>query len=69
MLLAMPFLLSVIFLGMILGQLIPRRELATVVVLLSSLPLVFSAGFIWPVGNDPSSYHLVGTIGTVDSGH
>lgn len=44
----LPFLLAVIFLGMILGQLIPRRELATVVVLLSSLPLVFSAGFIWP---------------------
>ncbi|KLV03621.1 ABC transporter [Photobacterium aquae] len=48
-LIAVPFLLAVIFLGMIVGQLIPRRELATVVVLLSSLPLVFSAGFIWPV--------------------
>ncbi|PSU35644.1 ABC transporter permease [Photobacterium lutimaris] len=50
----MPFLLAVIFLGMILGQLIPRRELATVVVLLSSLPLVFSTGFIWPVEMIPA---------------
>ncbi|MGR5063796.1 ABC transporter permease [Photobacterium sp. DNB22_13_2] len=49
LLITMPFLLAVIFLGMILGQLIPRRELATVMVLLSSLPLVFSTGFIWPV--------------------
>ncbi|MDV5168012.1 ABC transporter permease [Photobacterium rosenbergii] len=48
-LITVPFLLAIIFLGIILGQLIPRRELATVVVLLSSLPLVFSAGFIWPV--------------------
>lgn len=54
MLVTVPFLLSVIFLGMILGQLIPRRELATVVVLLSSLPLVFSAGFIWPVEMIPT---------------
>ena len=49
LLITLPFLFAVIFLGMILGQLIPRRELATVVVLLSSLPLVFSTGFIWPV--------------------
>ena len=54
MLVTMPFLLAVIFLGMILGQLIPRRELATVVVLLSSLPLVFSTGFIWPVEMIPA---------------
>ncbi|PSU74567.1 ABC transporter permease [Photobacterium phosphoreum] len=43
-----PFLLAVIMLGMVLGQLLPRCELVTLVVLLSSLPLVFSAGFIWP---------------------
>ena len=43
-----PFLLAVGCLGIVIGQLIPRRELATAIVLLSSLPLVFSAGFIWP---------------------
>lgn len=58
-LITMPFLLAVIFLGMILGQLIPRRELATVVVLLSSLPLVFSTGFIWPVEMIPEPILLL----------
>lgn len=44
----LPFLLAVIGFGMILGHLLPRRELAIVAVLLSSIPLVFSLGFIWP---------------------
>ncbi|MGB0937332.1 MAG: ABC transporter permease [Colwellia sp.] len=57
--LLLPFLLSVIFLGVIIGALIPRKELATVVVLLSSLPLVFSAGFIWPVSNMPTSINIL----------
>ncbi|GHA49380.1 ABC transporter permease [Photobacterium aphoticum] len=57
-----PFLLAVIFLGMVLGQLIPRRELATVVVLLSSLPLVFSAGFIWPVEALPAPIYLLSQL-------
>lgn len=48
-LLLMPFLLATSFLGSILGILIPRRELVTFVVLLSSLLLVFGSGFIWPV--------------------
>ncbi|MEJ2766334.1 ABC transporter permease [Photobacterium sp. MCCC 1A19761] len=49
-----PFLLAVIGLGMILGHLLPRRELAIVVVLLSSIPLIFSLGFIWPVSMIPA---------------
>ncbi|MEF1221012.1 ABC transporter permease, partial [Photobacterium damselae] len=40
--------------GLVIGQLIPRRELATLIVLLSSLPLVFSAGFIWPTTELPT---------------
>ncbi len=48
------FLLAVIMLGMVLGQLIPRCELVTLVVLLSSLPLVFTAGFIWPTSELPT---------------
>ncbi|KHT63455.1 ABC transporter [Photobacterium gaetbulicola] len=61
-LLTLPFLLAVIFLGMILGQLIPRCELATVVVLLSSLPLVFSTGFIWPVEMIPAPISLLAQL-------
>nr|WP_194704486.1 ABC transporter permease [Vibrio sp. S11_S32] len=49
----MPFLAAVIGLGMVMGELIPRRELATLIVVLSSLPLVFCAGFIWPTTELP----------------
>lgn len=43
-----PFLLSAIMIGAILGQIVPRREIVTLIVLLSSMPLVFTAGFVWP---------------------
>jgi len=48
-----PFLLSCIFIGIILGALLPRKELVTFVVLISSMPLIFSAGFIWPLESVP----------------
>ena len=57
-----PFLLAVIFLGMIIGQLLPRRELATVVVLLSSIPLIFSAGFIWPSSAIPAPINALAQL-------
>ncbi|MGR5218821.1 ABC transporter permease [Vibrio parahaemolyticus] len=47
--LMLPFLLTSCFIGIFLGAITPRRELVTVVVLMSSMPLIFSAGFIWPV--------------------
>lgn len=46
---AVPFLLAVIFLGIAFGALIRERELATPIILFTSLPLVFSAGFVWPL--------------------
>jgi ABC-2 type transport system permease protein len=57
--LIIPFLLSVIFLGTVIGLLVPRREFVTVVVLLSSLPLVFAAGFIWPTSNIPTIINII----------
>lgn len=48
-----PLLLSSSFIGIFLGALLPRRELVTVVVLISSMPLIFSAGFIWPLESIP----------------
>ncbi|MDX1302256.1 ABC transporter permease [Photobacterium sp.] len=57
-----PFLLAVIFLGIIIGQLIPRRELATLIVLLSSFPLIFSAGFIWPASAIPAPIHALAQL-------
>jgi ABC-2 type transport system permease protein len=48
-----PFLLSSSFIGICLGAILPRRELVTFVVLISSMPLVFAAGFIWPLESIP----------------
>ncbi|HIP21010.1 MAG TPA: ABC transporter permease [Sulfurimonas sp.] len=43
------FLTASIFFGIFLGALFSSREIATPVILFSSLPLVFSVGFIWPL--------------------
>jgi len=43
------FLMAVGSLGLFLGALFKERIYPTPVILLSSLPLVFSAGFVWPV--------------------
>jgi len=48
-----PFLLTSSFIGICLGVLMPRKEWVTVFVLFSSMPLVFSAGFIWPLESVP----------------
>jgi ABC-2 type transport system permease protein len=45
---ALPFLLACIFLALALGALFRRRETALQVLLFSSLPAVFLAGFAWP---------------------
>lgn len=49
-----PFLLSSCAIGIWLGQITPRRELVTLIVLISSMPLIFSAGFIWPTEMIPA---------------
>ena len=43
------FLLASVFFGIFIGSLFNSREIATPAVLFSSLPLVFSAGFVWPL--------------------
>ncbi len=53
-LIILPFLLAATFLGISLGLLLRRRELATLLVLLSSMPLIFASGFIWPVSAIPA---------------
>lgn len=51
---ALPFLLACIFLALALGSLFTRRETAMQVLLFTSLPSVFLAGFAWPVEAVPS---------------
>jgi len=46
--LTIPFILATSFMGICISQFLPRRELITVLVLLTSLPFVFTAGFVWP---------------------
>ncbi|MBM9605919.1 ABC transporter permease [Desulfopila inferna] len=58
-LLILPFLLATTFLGISLGLLLPRRELATLLVLLSSMPLIFASGFIWPASAIPDQFTAV----------
>lgn len=58
-LLILPFLLSSTFLGISLGRLLPRRELVTLLALLSSMPLIFASGFIWPVSAIPDQLTAV----------
>ncbi len=52
--LMLPFFIGSCAIGIWLGSVTPRRELVTLVVLISSMPLIFSAGFIWPVEMIPS---------------
>ncbi len=61
-LLLLPFLLSATFLGICLGALLPRRELATLLVLISSLPLIFACGFIWPISAIPAPIIVVSQL-------
>ncbi len=48
------FVAATASLGVLFGSLLPRRELAAPFVMASSLPLVFSAGFVWPIESIPA---------------
>ncbi|QFI39242.1 ABC transporter permease [Moritella marina ATCC 15381] len=52
--LLVPFLLAVVCLGVALGQLYNQAETATQVILFSSMPVLFSSGFIWPISEIPT---------------
>ena len=53
------FLMASLSLGLFLGSLFSSREIATPVILFSSLPLVFSAGFVWPLEALPEWIHTL----------
>jgi len=56
------FLLATAFFGIFLGSLFNSREIATPVILFSSLPLVFSAGFVWPLQAVPESIQFLSNL-------
>jgi ABC-2 type transport system permease protein len=57
-----PFLLASGFLGISLGALFNSREIATPAILFSSLPLVFTAGFVWPVEAMPDTLRALSML-------
>ncbi|MGL1931082.1 MAG: ABC transporter permease [Desulfotalea sp.] len=48
-----PFLFACISLGILLGKILPHKELATFVVLITSLPILFASGYFWPASEVP----------------
>jgi ABC-2 type transport system permease protein len=65
---ALPFLLACIFLALALGALFTRRETAMQVLLFTSLPSVFLAGFAWPLEAVPSWLRAVSLLVPSTSG-
>ncbi|MDD1793265.1 ABC transporter permease [Enterovibrio sp. ZSDZ42] len=55
----LPFLLATIGLGTLIGIAIKRAEMITLIVLLSSMPLLFIAGFVWPSSALPSWLNII----------
>ena len=53
------FLMASLSFGLFLGTLFASREIATPVILFSSLPIIFSAGFVWPIEALPSFIHTL----------
>jgi ABC-2 type transport system permease protein len=62
------FICASIAFGLFLGSLFSSREIATPVVLFSSLPLVFAAGFVWPLEAFPQSIHSLALLVPSTSG-
>ncbi|USD66474.1 ABC transporter permease [Vibrio sp. SCSIO 43136] len=60
--LLIPFLIAAGALGVVIGNWVPRTELVTMLVLLSSMPLIFSAGFIWPIESIPEPIVIVSNL-------
>jgi ABC-2 type transport system permease protein len=58
----LPFLLAVILLGLTLAHLFRNRETAIQVLLFTSLPAVFLAGFSWPVEAIPAPLRLLSQL-------
>ena len=56
------FLVATFFFGLFIGSLFNTREIATPTVVLSSLPLVFSAGFVWPLEMVPEWIKILSNL-------
>ena len=57
-----PFLLAVIFFGMALSALVRYRENVMLLVVFTSLPLLFMTGISWPQTNMPAIWQYVASV-------
>ncbi len=60
--LMLPFVLSVIFFGMSLSCLVRYRENVMLLVVFTSVPLLFMTGISWPLSNMPGAWQSIATI-------
>ncbi len=54
-----PFLLSVIFLGIAISSLFRNREISMMILLFTSIPMLFLSGFSWPAESIPSWLRII----------
>jgi ABC-2 type transport system permease protein len=59
LLIMVPMLIGASVIGILLGELVPHREMVTAVVLMGSMPLIFGAGFVWPIAVMPDAINLL----------
>ncbi|MDO6685553.1 MULTISPECIES: ABC transporter permease [unclassified Agarivorans] len=60
--LLLPFLLAASGLAMCIASLLPKRDYATIVGLMTSLPIVFACGFIWPLSSIPMPINIIADL-------
>lgn len=60
--LLLPFLLATSGLAMCIASILPNRDYATIVGVMTSLPIVFVCGFIWPISSIPMPLNIVADL-------
>lgn len=60
--LVLPYLLACIFMGLMLSSLVRYRENVLLLVVFTSVPLLFMSGATWPVGNIPGVWQGVAML-------
>ena len=60
LILCVPFILSVVFLGMTLQAFVRERESVFVVIVFSSVLMLFASGITWPLFSTPAPLQFIG---------
>lgn len=60
--LLLPFLIATAGLAQCIAAMLPKRDYATIVGLMTSLPTVFVCGFIWPLSSIPPAINIIADL-------